>query len=264
MHSHIHLTLVNDTLGCGSRDVDFTSTSIVSGGVQDIFWEFGDGNASSELSPSHFYETNDQFLVTLTILSNHGCTAEYSRFINVNNIPQPVANFAFSPSNPKKDQEITFTDLSSNAQSWQWNFGDGTTAITPDASHTYEGIHNYSVYLAIANEHCRDTAFGNVFITEELLFYIPNAFTPDDGSINGTFQPVFTSGFDPYDYRLIIYNRWGEAVFESYNSEIGWDGYFDNAVVDPGVYIWQVKFGRSNLETLILIRYLQARVMLPL
>ncbi len=76
-----------------------------------------------------------------------------------------------------------------------------------------------------------------------LLYYIPNAFTPDGDEFNPTFKPVFTSGFDPYDYHLIIFNRWGETVFESFNAERGWDGLYNSGeLVEDGVYIWHIDF----------------------
>ena len=75
------------------------------------------------------------------------------------------------------------------------------------------------------------------------FFYVPNAFTPDGDYANQTFQPVFTSGYDPYDYHLQIFNRWGEIVFESYNAARGWDGHYgDGGLVDDGVYVWVIEF----------------------
>ena len=43
---------------------------------------------------------------------------------------------------------------------------------------------------------------------------MPNTFTPDNDDYNQTFQPVFTAGYDPYDYVLYIFNRWGQLIFE--------------------------------------------------
>ena len=58
-----------------------------------------------------------------------------------------------------------------------------------------------------------------------------------------TFQPVFYSGFDKYDFHLMIFNRWGEVVFESYNAEKGWNGHYgDGGLVQDGVYVWQIEF----------------------
>ena len=67
--------------------------------------------------------------------------------------------------------------------------------------------------------------------------------TPDGDSYNEIFKPIFRSGFDPYDYHLIIFNRWGEIMFESYDANFGWNGFYAGHLVNDGVYIWSVEFG---------------------
>jgi gliding motility-associated-like protein len=67
---------------------------------------------------------------------------------------------------------------------------------------------------------------------------------------NQTFKPVFTSGFDPYDYNLFIYNRWGELIFESKDANFGWDGTYgvrsQNRKVQDGTYSYQVYYKLKN------------------
>jgi gliding motility-associated-like protein len=90
---------------------------------------------------------------------------------------------------------------------------------------------------------CADTAKQLITIQDVLIFYVPNIFTPDHDEFNEGFLPIFTSGYDPFDYHLTIFNRWGEIVFESYDATKGWDGtYSDQGLVQDGVYIWQIEF----------------------
>ena len=49
-----------------------------------------------------------------------------------------------------------------------------------------------------------------------------------------------TSGFDIYDYELLIFNRWGEVIFESRNPNIGWDGKFNGKLMQDGTYVWKI------------------------
>ncbi len=85
-----------------------------------------------------------------------------------------------------------------------------------------------------------------------IIFYIPNTFTPDNDEFNQDFQPVFTSGFDPYDFNLKIYNRWGQVVFESNDATQGWDGTYGGELVQDGSYTWKIEFKSiSNDERFI-------------
>jgi len=80
---------------------------------------------------------------------------------------------------------------------------------------------------------------------QELIF-IPNSFTPDGDEHNNMWQPVFTSGFDPYNYHMVIYNRWGELIWETNNANEGWDGTYNNLLVKEGIYTWKVIYGSLN------------------
>ena len=76
-----------------------------------------------------------------------------------------------------------------------------------------------------------------------IIFYIPNAFTPDGDEYNNVFKPVFESGYDPYDFHMAIYNRYGEMIFESYDVNGAWDGTYGTLeLVQDGVYTWQIDF----------------------
>ena len=98
---------------------------------------------------------------------------------------------------------------------------------------------------AHSNAGCFDQHTAVVTIDDVLLFYVPNTFTPDGNSINNDFFPVFTAGYDLYDYHLMIFNRWGELIFESYNPGVGWDGTYGDVLVEDGVYIWSLDFGET-------------------
>jgi len=79
--------------------------------------------------------------------------------------------------------------------------------------------------------------------------YIPNTFTPDGDELNNVWTPVFTAGYNPYDYHASIYNRWGERIWESYQPNAGWDGSYKGGgyLVPDGVYVYTITFG--NIKT---------------
>jgi gliding motility-associated-like protein len=145
---------------------------------------------------------------------------------------------------------VNFNNTTTGASNYLWNFGDNSTTSTlEEPSHNYSGnnVGNYLITLiAYSPLGCTDTAYATIQIQEELIFYVPNTFTPDNDNYNQTFQPVFTSGFDPYDYTLLIFNRWGEIVFESHDATVGWDGSYGSngeiEMVQDGTYTWKIEF----------------------
>lgn len=238
--------LASDTVGCGNEKVKFENTSAFVNAIQSQEWSFGDGTSSSQFNSEHLYKTNGNFFVTYEFITIDGCYSSISKMVNVNIIPNPNVNFIFSPTQPFVNDEVSFVNLSSNTDTWNWSFGDGAVSTELNPIHQYSKLGTYTVYLAGQIEHCADTAFATIAIAEEVLYYVPNAFTPLNSSVNNTFQPVFTSGFDPNSYQLTIYNRWGEVIFISNNAAIGWDGKYNSVSVMPDVYIWQISFNDIN------------------
>ncbi len=142
-----------------------------------------------------------------------------------------------------------FEDQSINANEWYWSFGDSTFSTAQNPAHTYYQEGEFYVQLIVENEFCIDTAWASIQLEEELIFYVPNAFTPDGDDLNNVFLPIFTSGFNTFSYHLSIYNRWGELIFESYDINLGWDGTYKGKNVQTGVYTWGIEFDDiNNLE----------------
>jgi gliding motility-associated-like protein len=135
--------------------------------------------------------------------------------------------------------------LSSNADTYFWDFGhNGVTSNDFNPFYTYPDVPaRYAVWLTTENNYgCIDSTVQFIDVVIEPIYYIPNVFTPDGDAFNNVFQPVFTSGFDPYSYKLLIFNRWGELLFESNNAEIGWDGTYGGKMVQDGVYLYKITF----------------------
>ncbi|MBM3456712.1 MAG: T9SS type B sorting domain-containing protein, partial [Bacteroidetes bacterium] len=62
------------------------------------------------------------------------------------------------------------------------------------------------------------------------------------------FYPVFTAGFDPANFNIEIYNRWGELVFQSFNSDKGWDGSYNGTRCQDGTYHWKIMYKNPDLD----------------
>jgi gliding motility-associated-like protein len=142
--------------------------------------------------------------------------------------------------------EASFINTSLGSESYIWNFGDGSPFSSEESPiHDFPEFEagEYTITLiAINATGCSDTITQSIIVQEELIFYVPNAFTPDGDEFNQTFQPVFNSGFDPFDYSLLIFNRWGEVIFESHDTTIGWDGTYNGKYAQDGSYTWKIEF----------------------
>ena len=74
------------------------------------------------------------------------------------------------------------------------------------------------------------------------IYYVPNSFTPDGDEHNNTFHPVFTSGYDPMQFEMVIYNRWGQELIRSYDPNEYWDGTYNGVMCTEGVYVWKITY----------------------
>ncbi len=238
------------TGGCAPLEVTFTNTT--PGILSNCEWLFGNGlSANGCGSVTANYSSSGMFDVTLTTTSVNGCSNSdtYVDYISVE--AAPVASFNQSSNSiTTLNSNILFFNTSTGATNYLWNFEDGqSTATTANASHTFpnqsQGVYNVEL-IAYSAFGCTDTASATISVLDEVLFYVPNSFTPDGDAFNQTFQPVFTSGFDAYDFDMYIFNRYGEIIFESHDATIGWDGTYGvgnkSRSVQDATYVWKIAF----------------------
>lgn len=215
-------------------------------------WDFGDGASETGVIATHIYPTPGCYDVHVEIVTFDGCTTDstYEDFVCVWELP--VADFDYSPEEPDiLHNEVEFENLSESAMTYEWTFGDGGTSDDFEPDHIYPPYGNmtYPIQLiAITNKGCRDTIVKYVTIQEVIQYYIPNAFTPNEDPFNQFFSPVFVDGFIPLDYQMVIYNRWGELIWESYDYTAGWDGTYGDVFVEDGIYIWKIVFRENNSD----------------
>lgn len=235
------------TSGCVPLEVTFADLTVPAS--NSVTWTFGDATSSSQPGPvSHTYTSAGCYDVTLTSTSAAGCTNNLLLANYICALPVAEASFAINDlTQTINDPTFQMINTSQNATIYTWEFGDGSQSNETSPDHTYgNNPGSYTITLYADNVGgCPDSAKITVKVEDELVFHVPNAFTPDGDEYNNTFQPVFYSGFDPTDYTLTIYNRWGELIFESRNPEIGWDGgYMMNGEgqVKEGTYTWQIRF----------------------
>ncbi|MFN5785188.1 MAG: PKD-like domain-containing protein, partial [Flavobacteriia bacterium] len=241
---------VTENEGCVIFDVTFTDTINLPGST--LSWDFGDGQTSNQPGVvDHQYDQAGCYDVTLTVTSQNGCVSSITQEDYVCAFDVPFASFmAVSDTMPTTDPVFEFINNSDNAYTYVWLFGDGTSSVATEPIHTYpEEPGSYVVTLYAFNElGCYDSTFYTIVVLEELLFYVPNSFTPNDDGTNDIFLPVMNSGFDRDSYTLSIFNRWGEEVFITNDPNEGWDGTYLGVESQIGVYTWKITFGALQNE----------------
>ncbi|TAL59831.1 MAG: PKD domain-containing protein [Bacteroidetes bacterium] len=150
---------------CSGDSILFTNTSVPSAITAD--WDFGDGGTSTAINPTHTYIASGTFTVTLISGDASGCKDTITDTITVHQTP--VANFiADTMAACSVPFTVNFTNTSTGATNWVWNFGDGSpVSILQNPSHTYNATGTFSVSLIAINASgpCIDTIVKNFFIT---------------------------------------------------------------------------------------------------
>ena len=223
--------------GCVPFAAQFTNTSIAG---QTFIWNFGDGGTSTDTDPVHIYNTPGTYTITLIAIDPNTCNGADTTTAPLTVYPVPLAEFSFAPDPPTENTPTTFNNLASmDATNFKWLFGDGDSLITNSrlpVQHQYNATGTFNACLIAMNPAgCPDTACHDVRALIAIAVDVPNAFTPQKGDVN---SKVFVRGFGIVKMRFIIWNRWGQKVFETNDRNVGWDGKYRGVLQPMDVYAY--------------------------
>jgi PKD repeat protein len=247
-----------NTEGCAPLKVRFTNgfTS-----YDSCRWTFGDGGSSNKKEPEWIFDVEGEYKVELQVFTSDGRTM--NSFATVTVHPRPQAHFEISPINAAlPGDEIKFRNYSTNATRFKWDFGDGGTSDYFEPDHSYLKYSKYNVRLTVWSDWgCSDSlTVLNAFSGSQFFVEFPNAFIPNQLGPSGGYYSsksdeaaqVFHPSFSGVtEYQLKIFSKLGVTIFESYDINLGWDGYNKGQLCDPGVYIWKVRGKYRNGEPFI-------------
>jgi len=210
-----------------------------------LHWEFGDGGSSEDENPTYIYDTPGTYVVTLTAGGpGTADTMVVVRRDTVKVYEVPVADFEVFPDTVMlPDQEVICNNNSINGDRYQWNFGEvGNTVSTeesPEHYYTEAGIYTITLEVWSVHDCYHSKSIENAVVVEKAGTYVfPTGISPQGKyDINRIFKPKHRG---IRDYKLEIYNRWGEKVFESTDPDFGWDGFIDGKLGAQDVYAWKV------------------------
>lgn len=240
----------NTISGCIPLTSTITNTSSPLGSGC-TWWVDGVPAGNSCNSLSYTFESAGCFDVGLSTTDANGCqgTTTIPDFI-CTSLP-PVAAFSFSPQLPSVNNTLVqFTDLSLGATSETWTIMDTYNfPIAPVFEFPNEEAGDYNVCLLVTNAlGCTDLECGTVSVSDEIILFIPNCFTPNADNRNEIFKPSLRGNSLINTYEFRIFNRWGEVLFFTTDPDEGWIGntHHGEYFVEDGIYSWQIKIAPKN------------------
>jgi len=232
-------------IGCSPADIFFNNLSFPIDSTYDINWDFGDGGSGYDISPSHTYYETGVYTVAVEIISPIGCQTDtvFNDLITVE--PSPEAGFSYLPEEPSNiNADINFIDESKEAVNWYWEFGTGDYSYATFPSYSFPDTGLYKITQVVTHmSGCKDTLIKFLDIRPEIRFYLPNAFTPNQDSVNDEYKGKGVL-LGLKEFNMSIWSRWGQLVYETNNPKDGWDGTKMNSGKDapPGVYLVLVRY----------------------
>jgi gliding motility-associated-like protein len=232
--------------GCIPMVVNFTDMSTSTAGGIVYTWDFGHGTGSSLASPSHTYTQAGIYSVTLSITDNTGCSSSVTKPNLVKVYDNPVAGFYVNPDIIYIDQPYANVNDASTGNVTTWDYqvlGINNNFTTPNFMATFTDTGYYSITQTVTNAFgCSDIFTLEVHVRPVTEIFIPNAFTPGGfDNLNNTFKP---HGNNLDEYRMFIFNRWGEMLFSTADINVGWDGTVRNSSVDAkqDLYVYKIQY----------------------
>jgi gliding motility-associated-like protein len=231
--------------GCDPLCVVLTDNSTVAGGtITGWNWTVDGANYSTD-TVAHCF-TAGIYDIALTVTSSAGCTSSATILGMINVFPVPDAAFTAPLNTSVLSPNVQFTDLSTNAASWSWNFNDPFTAgggasTLQNPNYTFSEAGTYCAELTVTSANgCVDSTSYCVIIDPEFTFYIPNAFSPNGDGVNDEF---YAKGEYIKKFEMFIYDRWGNNIFYSDDINKHWDGKANhgNDVAQQDVYVYTIR-----------------------
>lgn len=238
--SNVTVTVIDYPVVTVSPNADIcygSSTSLQASGGTTYSWTPSSGlNDAGIANPVANPTTTTTYTVTV---SNAQCSSTGTVTVTV--ASAIGAGFAPDTTQGQAPLSVEFSNSTSSAASYLWDFGDGNSSTDANPSHTYTQAGSYTVVMIATNSlGCTDTArFEFIVVENTSSLIIPNVFTPNGDGINETFS-FQEEGIATIN--VVILNRWGREVYNWSSTGKGWDGKStDGKELPEGVYLYIVK-----------------------
>ena len=179
-----------------------------------------------------------QGIYSVTVTDAAGCNSTI--IFNILNVDDVFnGSVSVDPTFPQAGENFSVT--LNNDPNWllnqsNWPDGSVSTQFSNILNMPEYGIFQGSFWVTSLNN-CTDTIEYSVFVKDSMTLYVPNAFTPNGDGINDVFKALGTL---VKTFQLLIFDRWGNLIYESESLGRGWDGFYKGEKVMNGVYVWKI------------------------
>ena len=229
--------------GCAGYPISFENGSV---NGTNYAWDFGDGASAMADQPLHSYEDAGTYSVELITYGEGGCsdTLFVPDAIVINE--RPFADYT-TDTLESITHALQFSNTSEGAMTFTWDFDDGETSTAVHPLHVFPADGGgFTVCLVAVNElGCPDTLCKFINVAGDPNIFVPNTFTPNGDTRNDDFSPVL-NGFVGWNYRFLIFDRWGTPIYDSRDRHSAWDGTFKGQESPIDVYVWKVIVERDG------------------
>jgi gliding motility-associated-like protein len=138
---------------------------------------------------------------------------------------------------------VTYYSTATGDGSNIWSV-NGLPFFSDELTYTFSNEGTYNIVVKRENGPCYVEQTLQVIVSEcpGVIYWVPNCFTPDGNETNQLFGPVMSDGYDINGFEFLIFNRWGNVLWESHDPDGKWDGTYGGIKCSDGVYIWKIQF----------------------
>jgi gliding motility-associated-like protein len=174
---------------------------------------------------------------TITVTDNAGCST--TQVVNVGQVLGVNAAFTANPPSGASPLTVNFSNGSTGASNYIWDFGDGGNSLLNNPSNIYGTNGTYTVTLVAYNGSlaCSDTATMTILVYDDVIITAPNIFTPNGDQTNDVFV-IQSVGLKTLEGKM--FNRWGREVgsWNGTGPNDGWDGKINGNTAEDGTYFF--------------------------
>jgi gliding motility-associated-like protein len=234
---------------CSGDALNIALTSNVASGYSWIAADNANTSGETYMSPKQTAVINDVLInntalpqvvkYTIILTSQAGaCVNLKPQTIDVT-VNKTVAAFTANPTSGEMPLFVQFTNGSTGANHYSWEFGNGSTSSEVNPSYTYTQVGHYEACLMSDDGKCYDKTCFSIDVDIHSAFVIPNVFTPNNDGVNDVFT-IAGKGIE--SVHAEIFNRWGQKEYEWDTTNGGWDGYSaSGALSASGTYYFMVE-----------------------